>query len=227
MRCEVPSNTPILAVQFFERTMSLFAATALPPGVTFLRGVARAPAILEAVELVLAQAPLRRMETPRGPMSVTMSNCGSLGWTSDVNGYRYTAVDPLRQTQWPAMPEVLARHATQWAELGGFANFEPDACLINQYLVGTQMGLHQDRNEQDFTQPIVSVSLGLPAVFLVGGLGRRDPKLELPLEHGDVVVFGGQSRRIYHGIKRLAAGTHATVGARRLNLTFRRAGHSP
>lgn len=214
------AETPDLAVKF----MRLFIDQQLPDGVSLQRGVARDGAILEAITEVTNEAPFRTMLTPRGPMSVRMTNCGALGWVSDEAGYRYAAVDPLSRKPWPAMPEVLRLLATRCAEQAGFVAFAPDACLINQYVPGAQMGLHQDRDERDFAHPIVSVSLGLPARFTIGGATRKDPTFDLDVEHGDVVVFGGPARRMYHGIKKLAAGHHATLGAQRLNLTFRRAG---
>ncbi len=204
--------------------MSLFASSQLPPGVVLQRGVARAPAILEAVQHVIDTAPLRTMQTPRGPMSVRMTNCGALGWVSDVNGYRYTAIDPTSGTPWPPIPDVLLALATTCAVDAGFTAFTPDACLVNQYAPGAQMGLHQDRDERDFAHPIVSVSLGLPARFTIGGETRKHATFDLYVEHGDVVVFGGPARRMYHGVKRLEAGHHPLLGAQRINLTFRRAG---
>jgi alkylated DNA repair protein (DNA oxidative demethylase) len=158
------------------------------------------------------------MQTPRGPMSVTMTNCGDWGWTSDANGYRYSATDPLTQTPWPPIPDVLLHYAREWADQGGFPGFVSNACLINRYLPGTQMGLHQDKDERDFSHPIVSVSLGLPASFIIGGASRDAPKQELQLEDGDVVVFGGPARKMYHGVKRIAPGPQA----QRFNITFRR-----
>jgi alkylated DNA repair protein (DNA oxidative demethylase) len=213
-------DTPILALQF----MSLFVTTQLPPGVALQRGVARDPAIVEAVNKVLGEAPLRTMVTPRGPMSVRMTNCGALGWVSDANGYRYDANDPLTGRPWPAIPATLLALAARCAADAGFPDFSPDACLVNQYLPGAQMGLHQDRDERDFTHPIVSVSLGLPARFTIGGATRKDPTFDVTVEHGDVVVFGGPARRMLHGVKKLAPGHHADLGAQRINLTFRRAG---
>lgn len=193
----------------------------LPPGVTLLRGVARDAQVLDAVESIAAVAPFRTMVTPRGPMSVRMTNCGDFGWVSDERGYRYDANDPVSGARWPTMPPLLRTLASDWAARAGFEDFTPNACLVNQYLPGTQMGLHQDKDENDVSQPIVSVSLGIPATFVIGGTTRDAPKQDVLLEHGDVVVFGGPARRMYHGIKRLAAGTHPLVGARRINLTFR------
>ncbi len=157
-------------------------------------------------------------------MSVAMSNCGALGWTSDAGGYRYTTVDPATGRAWPAMPEALRELARRAAATAGFPGFEPDACLVNRYAPTARMTLHQDRNERDLGAPIVSVSLGLPAVFLFGGDTREARPTRVPLAHGDVVVWGGASRLRYHGILPLTAGHHPQIGPWRINLTFRRAG---
>ncbi len=198
----------------------------LAPGATLLRGFARArvPALLEALADVTAQAPFRFLTTPGGyRMSVAMTNCGAAGWVSDRTGYRYDAVDPLSGNKWPAMPAVFAALATEAATSAGFASFAPDACLINQYEPGSRLSLHQDKDEQDYGAPIVSVSLGLPAVFLFGGGLRTDRTRRVPLAHGDVVVWGGPARLRYHGVLPLKDGLHPALGRRRINLTFRRA----
>lgn len=199
----------------------------IAPGVTLLRGFALAsePALLDAVAAVIATAPLRHMFTPGGlKMTVALTNCGPLGWVSDSAGYRYQASDPVSGQRWPALPVAFAQLAAQAAAAAGFGNFAPDACLVNRYQAGTRLSLHQDRNERDFSQPIVSVSLGLPAVFLLGGLQRSDKTARLPLSHGDVLVWGGPSRLRFHGVLPLAAGTHPLLGSQRINLTLRRAG---
>ena len=217
------------------RTMDLFADDAVaapdPPvietlaaGAAVLRGFASpvAEQLWSDITQVLDAAPLRHMVTPGGlRMSVAMSNCGALGWVSDRRGYRYTAVDPDSGRAWPAMPASFSALAAAAAARAGFAGFVPDACLINRYEPGARLSLHQDRDEHDFVQPIVSVSLGLPAVFLFGGLQRKDPSLRVPLAHGDVVVWGGPSRLRHHGVLALKPGWHALTGACRLNLTFR------
>jgi alkylated DNA repair protein (DNA oxidative demethylase) len=180
--------------------------------------------LLAAVELIQSHAPFRHLETPGGlRMSVAMTNCGSLGWVSDRRGYRYERCDPSSGNLWPAMPDGFLTLARAAALAGGFADFLPDACLINCYEPGTRLSLHQDRDECDFAHPIVSVSLGLPAVFLLGGDNRSERQRRIPLAHGDVVVFGGASRRRFHGVSPIKEGHHELVGARRLNLTFRRA----
>ena len=173
------------------------------------------------IEEIAAAAPFRHMVTPGGfRMSVAMTNCGALGWVSDRKGYRYSPVDPDTGLPWPAMPPTFLRLANEAAAAAGFAAFVPDACLVNRYAPGAKMSLHQDRDERDLSQPIVSVSLGLPAVFLFGGLNRRDAVTRMALEHRDVVVWGGPSRLFYHGVMPLKEGAQPY----RFNLTFRRAG---
>jgi alkylated DNA repair protein (DNA oxidative demethylase) len=199
----------------------------LAPGACLLRGlaIAQAPSLLQALKGVLDAAPWRHMVVPGGRrMSVGMSNCGALGWVSDVRGYRYSAIDPESGLPWPPLPPVFASLAEEAASLAGHEDFRPDACLVNRYAPGARLTLHQDRDERDFTQPIVSVSLGLPAVFLFGGDKRNDPAPRVPLTHGDVVVWGGPSRLRHHGVLPLADGEHALTGRFRINLTFRRAG---
>lgn len=187
--------------------------------------LAQANEILHALDTVTAQAPLRHMVTPGGfTMSVAMSNCGRLGWTSDRSGYRYSERDPNSDAPWPAMPPAFLALARGAAETAGFPGFTPDACLINCYQPGARLSLHQDRNERDFTAPIVSVSLGMPAVFLFGGLKRHDRTARIPLFHGDVVVWGGADRLRYHGVAPLKDLPHERLGSRRINLTFRKAG---
>lgn len=173
---------------------------------------------------ILAEAPLRHMQTPGGlAMSVAMTNCGEVGWVSDRRGYRYDPRDPLRDAPWPAMPAAFAALAQAAAAAAGFAHFRPDVCLVNCYRPGARLSLHQDQDERDFSQPIVSVSLGLPARFLFGGPRRRDACVRIPLTHGDVVVWGGPARRHYHGVAPLATGEHPLTGSARYNLTFRQA----
>lgn len=198
----------------------------LGPGTVFFPGLAlaAAPSIVEAIGRIAAAAPFRHMQTPGGQaMSVAMTNCGPLGWVSDRAGYRYQATDPASGKPWPALPESFRQLAGEAAALAGFAGFAPDACLINRYLPGARMSLHQDRDERDLNQPIVSVSLGLPVVFQLAGGTRTGPRLNLPLAHGDVLVWGGPDRLRYHGVRPLAAGEHPLTGACRYNLTFRRA----
>ena len=198
----------------------------LAPGAMLLRRWAEPDAVdlLADLQAVLERAPLRHMVTPGGfRMSVAMSNCGALGWVSDSTGYRYDAVDPDSGQRWPAMPASFLRLARLAAAEAGFAGFEPDACLVNRYEPGARLTLHQDRNERDFGQPIVSVSLGLPALFLFGGLERTTRAKRYALASGDVVVWGGPSRLHYHGVLVLAQGQHALTGNFRFNLTLRRA----
>lgn len=175
------------------------------------------------LQAVVAQAPCRRMVTTRGfEMSVAMSNCGPWGWVSDRRGYRYADRDPESGRPWPEMPASFRRLAAECAQASGFPSFEPDACLINRYAVGSKMGRHQDKDEKSFDFPIVSVSLGLPVVFELGGMAREEKPTLLTLRHGDVLVWGGPARLRYHGVRTLKAGSHPW-GEVRWNLTFRRA----
>lgn len=197
---------------------------AIAPGAVLLHGFARdkAAALLQAFEEVIAKAPLRHLVTPGGHiMSVAMSNCGPLGWVSDRSGYRYDPNDPLSGQRWPAMPDIWLGLASSAAQQAGYENFKPSACLINEYKPGAKLSLHQDRDEKDLRQPIVSVSLGLPAVFQFGSLRREDRPTRWRLVHGDVVVWGGPSRLAFHGVLPLADGEHHLTGRRRINLTFR------
>lgn len=199
----------------------------LDPGAMLLGGFARpfeTPCVA-ALRRVVELAPFRHMITPGGHrMSVALTNCGALGWVTDRTGYRYDSHDPQTGRSWPAMPDVFADLAAQAATRAGFDGFTPDACLINRYEPGARLSLHQDKNERDFSAPIVSVSLGLPAVFMLGGLCRADTPRRVPLAHGDVVVWGGPARLRYHGVMPLETGHHPLLGAYRINLTFRRAG---
>ena len=195
-------------------------------GAILLRGLAlpREAELLAAIEDVTALSPFRNMVTPGGfTMSVAMSNCGAAGWVTDRKGYRYTGTDPETGRPWPALPEVFRALAAEAAGRAGYRDFAPDACLINSYEPGARMTLHQDKNERDYAQPIVSVSLGLPATFLFGGQERGDKTVKLPLRHGDVVVWGGPSRMNFHGVNTVADGNHPLAGRRRFNLTFRKA----
>ena len=177
-----------------------------------------------AIREVTQQAPYRHMETPGGfRMSVAMTNCGKYGWISDRSGYRYEPVDPLTSKPWPTMPDSFLKLSQNAAAAAGFKHFIPDVCLVNCYEPGAKISLHQDRDELDFRQPIVSVSLGVPAIFLFGGLKRKDVAKRIPLEHGDVVVWGGVDRMRYHGILPLKKNEHCFSGGQRINLTFRKA----
>ncbi|HXL32866.1 MAG TPA: DNA oxidative demethylase AlkB [Bradyrhizobium sp.] len=172
---------------------------------------------------IVTQAPFRHMVTPGGhQMSVAMTNCGSVGWVTDRTGYRYDGIDPESGKPWPAMPPSFRRLAGQAAAQAGFDGFCPEACLINRYQPGARMSLHQDKDETDFAAPIVSVSLGLPAIFLFGGLKRSDRPRRFRVEHGDIAVWGGPTRLAFHGVAPLADGEHAVMGRQRINLTFRK-----
>jgi DNA oxidative demethylase len=185
---------------------------------------AEAAALCAEITTLLLASPWRHMQTPGGQrMSVAMSNCGRTGWVSDRAGYRYQSIDPCSGRPWPAMPARWQELAARAAARAGFARFAPDACLINRYEPGARLSLHQDRNERDLSAPVVSVSLGLPAVFLFGGMRREDPVQRMPLFHGDVVVWGGAQRLAFHGVQPLADGRHPEFGRCRVNLTFRRA----
>jgi len=199
----------------------------LAPGAMLLSGFTRPfeAALMEALQRVVDVAPFRHMLTPGGRrMSVAMTNCGEAGWISDRAGYRYSGQDPQNGRPWPAMPEAFLELAAKAAARAGFAGFAPDACLVNRYAPGARLTLHQDRDERDFTAPIVSVSLGLPAVFLFGGERRAERPQRVALAHGDVVVWGGPARLRYHGVLPLEEGRHRATGRHRINLTLRKAG---
>ena len=195
-------------------------------GAYLLRGFAldNVTALVAEIERIETAAAFRHLETPGGfRMSVAMTNCGALGWVSDRRGYRYTTHDPLSGQPWPPMPSAFSTLAERAARAAGFEGFKPDACLINRYLPGARLTLHQDKDENDFSAPIVSVSLGLSAVFLFGGNARKDKQRRIPLQHGDVVVWGGPARLNHHGVLPLKDGHHPMLGRQRVNLTFRRA----
>jgi alkylated DNA repair protein (DNA oxidative demethylase) len=198
----------------------------LAPGAMVLGGFARPfeRPLLAALQRVVEAAPFRHMVTPGGHrMSIAMTNCGTAGWVTDLHGYRYDRHDPESGRPWPVMPDVFEALAVGAAARAGFEGFTPDACLVNRYEPGARLSLHQDRNERDFDAPIVSVSLGLPAVFLFGGLRRGDVPRRVRLVHGDVAVWGGPARLRYHGVMPLEEGQHPLLGACRVNLTFRKA----
>ena len=197
----------------------------LAEGACVLRQFAKADEseLLSSLEAVIAQAPFRHMVTPGGfRMSVAMTNAGPLGWVTDRKGYRYSSFDPDTGLEWPPMPQSFLRIAVDAASLAGYRNFQPDACLINRYEPGAKMSLHQDKDEKDFNQPIVSVSLGISATFLFGGVARTDKPTRIKLTHGDVVVWGGPTRLNYHGVAPLKEDSHELLGAKRINLTFRK-----
>ena len=201
----------------------------LAPGAVVLRSlaVAGAATLLHDIEAVAAISPFRHMVTPGGyTMSVAMTSCGGLGWTTNDRGYLYSPVDPVTHRPWPPIPEAFNALCHEAAIAAGYPDFQPDACLINRYAPGAKLSLHQDKDEPNLSAPIVSVSLGLPAIFQFGGLQRNDPLKRLMLEHGDVVVWGGESRLFYHGIQPLKPGQHPLTGEYRYNLTFRQASNS-
>lgn len=199
----------------------------LAPGAVLLCSFAlpRAATLFADLQGVLEAAPLRHMVTPGGfRMSVTMSNCGSVGWVTDETGYRYDPVDPQGGRRWPALPASFTEVARGAAAAAGYRDFMPDACLVSRYEPGARLTLHQDRNEHDLEQPVVSISLGLPAIFLFGGSKRAIKPARIPLTHGDVVVWGGPARLHYHGVSNLSDGLHPVAGRYRFNLSLRRAG---
>jgi alkylated DNA repair protein (DNA oxidative demethylase) len=198
----------------------------LRDGAVLLRGRALGvdAALLAAIEAIARRSPFRRMVTPGGfQMSVAMTNCGRVGWITDRSGYRYDVRDPETGEAWPAMPDLFRTLAREAAGEAGFEGFAPEACLVNRYEPGTRLSLHQDKDEKNYAHPVVSVSLGLPATFQLGGLKRSDTPVKVPLQHGDVVVWGGPSRLVYHGVLALKDGEHPLTGRRRFNLTFRKA----
>ena len=189
-----------------------------------LRGRADASTLAPVIEALAAAAPFRVMTTKRGGrLSAAMTSCGACGWVSDRRGYRYETTDPETGRPWPALPPEFAQLAAESAAEAGFPDFQPDTCLMNRYAIGAGMGLHQDADEHDFDHPIVSVSLGLLTAFLVGGAGRRDRPWPLPVRSGDVLVFGGAARLLFHGVRPVKSGTDPLFGPFRYNLTFRRA----
>ena len=197
----------------------------LEDGAVLLRGfaAAEAPMLVAEVARIAQSAPFRHLVTPGGyTMSVAMTNCGRVGWVSDRTGYRYDREDPDTGASWPTMPGAFLGLAARAAAEAGFAHYDPDACLINRYVAGAKLGLHQDRDEEDAWAPIVSVSLGLPAIFLWGGKRRSDPVRRLRLDSGDIAVWGGPARFVYHGVAPLKDGRHPLTGAARINLTFRK-----
>ncbi len=220
-------SVALLNTDLFEGVIDVRPAQeSMAEGAVLLRGFARSVEadLIAALRDTVEQAPFRHMLTPGGhQMSVAMTNCGSLGWVTDRSGYRYDRADPESGRPWPAMPASFRKLAEQAADRAGFRGFSPDACLINRYQPGARMSLHQDKDEDDFGAPIVSVSLGLPAIFLFGGLKRSDKSRRFRLEHGDTAVWGGPVRLAFHGVAPLADGEHALIGRKRINLTFRKA----
>jgi alkylated DNA repair protein (DNA oxidative demethylase) len=215
-----------MTADLFDSAEVVPAREEIAEGAMLLRGFVRPIQhdLLTAIDGIVAQSPFRHMVTPGGhQMSVAMTNCGSLGWVTDQTGYRYDAIDPATGRPWPDMPPIFRELAGQAAAQAGFAGFRPEACLVNRYEPGARLSLHQDRDEENYDAPIVSVSLGLPATFLWGGVRRADRPVRYRLAHGDVVVWGGPSRLTFHGVAPLADGEHALLGRKRVNLTFRKA----
>jgi alkylated DNA repair protein (DNA oxidative demethylase) len=219
-------NASFLTVDLFESVPDVRPSQeAMAERAVLLRGFAKPfeGDLIADLRDIVVQAPFRHMVTPGGhQMSVAMTNCGSVGWVTDRTGYRYDGIDPESGKSWPAMPSSFRALAGQAAAQAGFDGFSPEACLINRYQPGARMSLHQDKDETDFAAPIVSVSLGLPAVFLFGGLKRSDRPRRFRVEHGDIAVWGGPTRLAFHGVAPLADGEHALMGRQRINLTFRK-----
>lgn len=199
--------------------------TRLGPSAFLLHGFAlpHSAQLQPLIEAITGQSPFRNMVTPGGyTMTVGLTNCGALGWTTDEHGYCYSPTDPITGQPWPALPHLFLTLAREAAQAAGFADFAPDACLINRYVPGARLSLHQDKNERDLSAPIVSVSLGMPAVFLFGGHARSDKTARVPVKHGDVVVWGGEDRLRYHGVMPLTDQPHPLFGSQRINFTFRK-----
>jgi alkylated DNA repair protein (DNA oxidative demethylase) len=219
-------SASLLTADLFESVPDVRPAQeAMAEGAVLLHGFASPveTGLIAALRAIVEQAPFRHMMTPGGhQMSVAMTNCGSVGWVTDHTGYRYDTNDPEAGRPWPPMPPVFRDLAGEAASHAGFAGFSPDACLINRYQPGARMSLHQDKDELDLAAPIVSVSLGLPAIFLFGGLKRSDKPSRFRLQHGDIAVWGGPARLAFHGVAPLADGEHALLGRQRINLTFRK-----
>lgn len=220
------STTPITFDLFAQEPVQQASTEQIGPCSWVLRSFAvpEIEALVAALDNILAQAPFRHMMTPGGfTMSAALSSCGHFGWMTDRSGYRYTATDPHTDLPWPEIPAVFMSLAQRAAQACGFSGFVPDACLINRYIPGAKMSLHQDKNEQHYEWPVVSVSLGLPAIFLFGGHQRNDKTQRIPLLHGDVVVWGGEDRLRFHGVLPIKPGSHPLLGEQRINFTFRRA----
>jgi alkylated DNA repair protein (DNA oxidative demethylase) len=213
--------------QLFDNANAVGSIERLSEGAILFHGrvAEQAESIVDTIREIQDQAPFRHLVTPGGhKMSVSMTSCGDLGWMSDRKGYRYTASDPRSDHRWPPMPALFVELARAAADDAGFDDYTPDACLINRYRPGAKLSLHQDKDERDYSHPVVSFSLGLPATFLWGGFRRADKPKRLLLEHGDVLVWGGPDRLRYHGILPLPEGEHPLLGTQRINLTFRKAG---
>ena len=222
MRAERPAALDLVDIAESERP----GAVTLAEGALVLRRLAliHETELLRLIGGIASEAPFRRMFTPgRRQMSVAMTNCGRAGWVTDLRGYRYELTDPQSGRPWPAMPEPIRALAAEAAALAGYAGFEPDACLINRYEPGARLSLHQDRDERSLNAPVVSISLGLPAIFLFGGRERAQRPQRVRLVSGDVVVWGGPSRLAFHGVAPLEDGLHPATGACRINLTIRQA----
>jgi alkylated DNA repair protein (DNA oxidative demethylase) len=217
-------STPYVVDMFAQEPAQPASIERFGPGSWLLRSFAIdfMDELLARLQAVVSRAPFRQMVTPGGfTMSAALSSCGSVGWVTDRSGYRYSATDPRTGEAWPPIPDVFLQLARQAAIATHYGDFAPDACLINRYVPGAKMSLHQDKDEKQLQFPVVSVSLGLPAIFLFGGMERSDKTLKIPLLHGDVVVWGGKDRLRYHGVMPIKPGAHPLLGEQRINITFR------
>lgn len=203
----------------------LLQPEAVQPEVWLLPQFTSAAALWADLCAVAAVAPFRHMMTRMGhPVAAAMTNCGALGWTSSARGYAYRTVDPETGRPWPPIPAAWLALAREAAALAGYADYVPDACLVNRYAVGVGMGRHNDDSEQDFSQPIVSVSLGLPTRFAWWGDRPEGRGRDLPVQDGDVLVWGRSARLGFHAVRPVPPGRHPVCGEFRFNLTFRKAG---
>jgi len=194
------------------------------PDLFILANFVKTAPLLKAVDEITKSSPFRKMMTPNGHYTgIALTNCGQWGWTSDSQQYQYSKIDPQTNQYWQPMPEVFYSLANKAAKFAGFDNFQPDACLINRYLIGDKLGSHQDKNEADFSQPIVSVSIGLSAVFQIFGKQRSGIATNYRLQDGDIAVWGNSARLAYHGVRTLAADPLNHHLTQRINITFRKA----
>jgi alkylated DNA repair protein (DNA oxidative demethylase) len=220
------SDTPATFDLFADDQPKITGNEQIGPQSFVLRGFALPliETLLPALRKVVRQAPFRHLVTPGGfTMSAAMTCCGSVGWTSSRQGYRYSPLDPQTGRPWPRIPEDLMALARSAAEAAGFPGFIADACLINRYVPGAKMSLHQDKDEADHHWPVVSISLGIAAIFEFGGFERSDKPRRVSLFHGDVVVWGGVDRLRFHGVQPIKQASHPLLGEQRINLTLRKA----
>ena len=194
------------------------------PGVFLFRSYVNEQDFMEAVISTTKKIPFRHMITPGGKkINVSGTSMGDCGWYSDRRGYRYERIDPITGNNWPKIPKNISSVVSNAAKKVGFGGFIPDSCFINCYKPGVALTAHIDQDEVDFSQPIVSVSLGVSAIFQIFGEKRNGKVINIPLHSGDLLIFGGTARKFYHGVKKLKDQTHPLTNNLRINLTFRRA----